>query len=500
MRTRFSSFALAASIALALAFTLSCGNHSLEDWFQEDTSSSSSAKRYSSSSLDIFAVDISQETEEWNYMVVAKDGSSMFIDVDESNDMPTRMFIKPDKNSDKGFSLFFKEDGLPDKMVADGNILYFGNFNGYKYDLAIIYPDNKIEYHYGIETDVDWDAYRVAPKAMLVLLKSNPFSKLFNKIMSIAVPAVTCAAAVVVHPLADACASSVVKLVANTAVETVFDGSTKEAGKALVDVMLCANGSIGSCVSALYSSISLRSKMDFNLITKKTTQINEVIKKLNGGGKSSSSGSISSSSSIQSGIITGSSVDYEGETYETVVIGNQTWFKRNLNYKVSGSKCGTDDGKLSDEDTDICAKYGRLYNWGTAIALPDCNINSCASNAKRRGICPNGWHIPSEDEWFALEEYIGRDKGCGYSCVAKHLKSTSGWSSESNGLDSYGFSAMPGGYGDSGDFKYVGDYGYWWTATEDYRQNADLRLIYNESVVKRSLSKSFLYSVRCIQD
>jgi hypothetical protein len=53
----------------------------------------------------------------------------------------------------------FKENGLPDKMIAKNHILYFGNFTGYKFDLAIIYPNNRIEYFYDIETDVYWDAY-----------------------------------------------------------------------------------------------------------------------------------------------------------------------------------------------------------------------------------------------------------------------------------------------------------------------------------------------------
>jgi len=472
MRKQLAKIALAASIALALAFTLSCGDHSLDDWFQEDNpSSSSSAGGYSSSDLDVFAVDISQETEEWNYMVVAKDGSSMFIDVDESNDIPTRMFLKPDKNSDKGFSLFFKEDGLPDKMVVDGNILYFGNFTGYKYDLAIIYPDNRIEYHYGIETDVDWDAYRMTPKAMLLRLNSGLFSKITKSIISVAVPAVTCGAVVFFpNPItAAACASGVFELVADIAVETVFDGFTEDVGKALVDIMFCANGSYLSCVSGLYDSASLLSYIDFNLTVEKTTQINEASRKLDGD-------VIKSSSSIQSSIIYGTPVYYEGETYETVVIGSQTWFKRNLNYPAAGSKCGN-GFNLSEANTAYCDAYGRLYDWATAMS-----------------ICPSGWHIPSNAEWTTLENFVGSSAG-------KKLKATSGWGEGGNGTDNFGFSALPGSYGGSTGFEVLTNAGFWWSANAGGSNAYFRRIRYDqEYVYQGDWSKGYFLSVRCLQD
>jgi len=500
MRKQLAKIALAASLVLALAFTLSCGNHSLEDLVQEDTpSSSSSAGEYSSSDLDIFAVDISQETEEWNYMVVAKDGSSMFIDVDESSDIPTRMFLKPDKNSDEGFSLFFKEDGLPDKMVVDGYILYFGNFNGYKYDLAIIYSDNRIEYHYGIETDVDWDAYRMAPKAMLLRLSSSLFNKITKSIISVAVPAVTCGVAVFVPGLTDACASGVVKLAAKTTVETVFDGFTEDVGKVLVDMMFCASGNWGSCVSMLYSSVSLRSQIDYNLTVDKTTQINEASRKLDGNGKSSSSTFGSSSSS---GGGSGSGCEIGG--YRTVVIGEQVWMAENFNCDVDGSKCYKNDPAY-------CEIYGRLYYWVTAMALPDsCNTIECASqvNSKHRGICPSGWHIPSNADWDKLMRYVDGSTGTSSpyhsSTAGRYLKATSGWDSNGNGTDKYGFSALPGSSGLFGSFTsgYIGRLGLWWSSSESGSSKAYSRYMGDDGYYAKWASdyKEYLYSVRCLQD
>jgi uncharacterized protein (TIGR02145 family) len=187
-------------------------------------------------------------------------------------------------------------------------------------------------------------------------------------------------------------------------------------------------------------------------------------------------------------------VTYEGETYQTVVIGTQTWMSRNLNYAVEGSKC------YSDNESN-CATYGRLYNWATAMALPSkCNSNSCSSEigAKHRGICPVGWHIPSEAEWTTLTDYVG-----GLSIAGKRLKSTSGWSSNGNGEDKHGFAALPGGSGRSGSFSNVGNSGYWWSSFESGANGTyDRGMKYNHDHVSWSNynNKSYLYSVRCLQN
>jgi len=117
-----------------------------------------------------------------------------------------------------------------------------------------------------------------------------------------------------------------------------------------------------------------------------------------GGGYSSSRPASSSSQCNQTGTINGPSVSHGGETYNSVVICGQTWLARNLNYKVEGSK-------YYDNDPANCSKYGRLYNWATAMALDEsCNNKECADQiqTKHRGICPSGWHLPSNAEWNAL--------------------------------------------------------------------------------------------------
>jgi len=209
----------------------------------------------------------------------------------------------------------------------------------------------------------------------------------------------------------------------------------------------------------------------------------------NYGGKSSSA--TNSSSSVE--VVYGDPVTYMGETYQTVVIGTQTWFKRNLNYAAKGSKC--DNGiALIDENTETCDKYGRLYDWATAMTA-----------------CPDGWHIPSYGEWSVLMNYADIHCKLGdNSCdkVGTKLKAANGWNSFNGvpvGTDDYGFSALPGGDGVNGELCDVGYGGYWWGSNEnnsDGKDNGFVMLIRydNEFALLGFLDKNYFFSVRCLKD
>jgi uncharacterized protein (TIGR02145 family) len=195
----------------------------------------------------------------------------------------------------------------------------------------------------------------------------------------------------------------------------------------------------------------------------------------NGGGGSSSSAGGGHSSGGNPGGISSSGGGGNGSgscgTGETVVIGSQTWMKRNLNCNVSGSKC-------YDNDEANCAKYGRLYNWETA-----------------KTACPSGWHLPSDAEWTTLTDFVGSGAGT-------KLKSTSGWNDNGNGTDEFGFSALPGGGSSFGGFSGVGYNGNWWSSTEFIASNAYSRYMgYDGAGVSRSYyDKAYFISVRCVQD
>jgi uncharacterized protein (TIGR02145 family) len=207
--------------------------------------------------------------------------------------------------------------------------------------------------------------------------------------------------------------------------------------------------------------------------------------------------------------------------YRTVQIGNQKWMAENLNYNVSSSKCYGEGGQVQvgyDEETDTktfttlsnaevqanCDKYGRLYDWATAMDWPsNCNETSCTSQTKHRGICPSGWHIPSNADWETLIDYIETQKSC-TDCAGRYLKATKGWSDNGNGTDAFDFAALPGGLGDSdGDyFLSVGNYGIWWSTTEGSASYAYFRGVgYSYEGVKYDDDfKDRLFSVRCLQD
>ncbi|MCL2260894.1 MAG: fibrobacter succinogenes major paralogous domain-containing protein [Fibromonadales bacterium] len=190
------------------------------------------------------------------------------------------------------------------------------------------------------------------------------------------------------------------------------------------------------------------------------------------------SSSSTSSSSTQTSACSGTFTDTrDSQSYRCVPIGNQVWMAENLNYDVSGSLC-------YDNNPANCTTYGRLYDWATAMS-----------------VCPSGWHLPSDDEWTTLIDYVESQGSC-TDCAGTRLKATSGWNSGGNGTDNHSFSALPGGCGIGTSFSNVGYYDYWWSASEDYATNAYYRFMgYSYSYVDRNYDgKMNLFSVRCVQD
>jgi uncharacterized protein (TIGR02145 family) len=186
----------------------------------------------------------------------------------------------------------------------------------------------------------------------------------------------------------------------------------------------------------------------------------------------------------------------------------------NLNFNAESSRCYGDN--TGGDSQNICGTYGRLYNWATAMALPSsCNSSTCSDDiqTKHRGVCPSGWHIPSNAEWDQLFHFAdGTDtdntltKPYDSPTAGKYLKAASGWNSgtsNGNGKDTYGFTALPGGNGKSGsNFNNVGNNGHWWSSNESSSNNAHRKNIhyYMDYAYGSNGDKDFLFSVRCVQD
>lgn len=197
----------------------------------------------------------------------------------------------------------------------------------------------------------------------------------------------------------------------------------------------------------------------------------------------------------------------DGKTYGTVRFGDQFWMAENLNYEAQNSWC------YASQEAN-CKEYGRLYKWTSALGLPDSfAVVSAADslNSVRQGVCPEGWHIPSNDEMKVFYNFVRQRLMVNDSLregVGTSLKGKDGWEESSEaaeGTDRFGFGAKPAGYRTfAGVFNYLGQDCNFWVAAESaeptrapywnlYFDNDDFLGVYTNL-------KSSAYSVRCLKD
>jgi uncharacterized protein (TIGR02145 family) len=207
--------------------------------------------------------------------------------------------------------------------------------------------------------------------------------------------------------------------------------------------------------------------------------------------------------------------DYDNNTYDAVIIGNQVWMAENL--KVTHYPNGdaiplvTDNtawGNLGNNDTDDAysyydnssanaTTYGALYTYAAATG-----DNWARDNTANQGVCPDGWHLPTDAEWTTLGTYLGTNAG------SKLAGNESLWQDgdldQSADFGTSGFSALPGGYryDNNGMFYNVGVRGAWWSATGHNSSGAyDRDLYYDISDMLRfGRTKSDGVSIRCVRD
>ncbi|MCP4442908.1 MAG: hypothetical protein GY810_28720 [Aureispira sp.] len=209
----------------------------------------------------------------------------------------------------------------------------------------------------------------------------------------------------------------------------------------------------------------------------------------------------------------------DGEVYSIVKIGDQVWMAENLRYNVLGSMLNPDNPSKT---------YGRLYDWGT---LMNGDSSSSSNPSGVQGLCPNGWHLPSDAEWNVLEMAHGMEPHLRKAIAlrgrhGKGMKSMRGWNTgfdnRGEGVVVLGFNAFPAGqyspsrYTNSGraegTFYNLGACAFFWSST-DIPQDPELSLIGGGNTARRrtfcegypGVSRSSTgqeegYSCRCIKD
>jgi uncharacterized protein (TIGR02145 family) len=201
----------------------------------------------------------------------------------------------------------------------------------------------------------------------------------------------------------------------------------------------------------------------------------------------------------------GKVVDIDGNIYIEIVIGNQLWLDQNLTVtryrngdlipniipdlewgsQVTGAYCDYDNSPSNR------TVYGLLYNWYT-VDDP-------------RGLCPTGWHVPTNSEWSDLIDYLGGGEVAGGKLKEAGLDH---WTSPNTGASNdKAFSALPGGfrtvYNQVGEFLDITNFGFWWSASTGSEQGkAQYRGLSSTSieVLKNEFSKASGFSVRCVKD
>lgn len=185
------------------------------------------------------------------------------------------------------------------------------------------------------------------------------------------------------------------------------------------------------------------------------------------------------------------SVKFEGYIYPTILIGNQCWLAKNLNSgnQILDSEETTNNGIVEkycyDNDTANCSFYGGLYTWDEMM--------NYSSTKNSRGICPEGWHIPTQNDFVSLLGYLDNN--------TKYIK-VWGYSVFLDEMNLSGFTALPGGYlqCDPRQFKYMAISGHFWSSDSDNDFGLENSLNLKWNLHQNYIDKKRAVSVRCIKD
>lgn len=247
--------------------------------------------------------------------------------------------------------------------------------------------------------------------------------------------------------------------------------------------------------------------------------------------------SVCTNKSAKPHVIRNAVTDVDGNKYNAIKIGKQIWMKENLRttHYADGTSVLEEEIFAPDDDESLIQNFGYLYTWPAVMHFGSVKGNIESKNVQ--GICPNGWHVPSKEEWEQLKSYVinhkeyiektqacvrqyeiknyGTDFFCGFcdSCIAKTLSAKEGWACASwnvtdvgryqSANNATGFSAMPAGHMPPDIFgSGFGKEAGFWSSTRFDKYSAYCYSIFNDDNVLWSEPERRYWgnSVRCVRD
>ena len=213
----------------------------------------------------------------------------------------------------------------------------------------------------------------------------------------------------------------------------------------------------------------------------------------------------------------GTVTDIDGNTYQTIVMGDDCWFRENLRVtRYADGKEITPTPQSPNNDPQNISRYGRLYTWFSPLNGADPTEET---DGRVQGPCPDGWHVPANFEWMGLEDFVGYKDyyrcGTDVNNVAKSMASADGWQFDflTQGAtcciiedvatnNKTGFSILPAGNVWNMQSKGFGSMAGFWTCSDGSPDTSPIHYFYytNATVEINCTPKEAFYSVRCVKN
>lgn len=226
--------------------------------------------------------------------------------------------------------------------------------------------------------------------------------------------------------------------------------------------------------------------------------------------------------SFEKNMVYNAVTDYDGNSYDAVKIGGKIWLTKSIRTTHFADGSPIKEGTGYSEDTALYyhvnnnaandEEYGLLYNWKAAM---DGAAGSALNPSGVQGLCPDGWHLPSDAEWTALTDSVSAISNCACGIanitIAKSLASNKGWATSSytcavgndqNSNNATCFAAMPAGFFQGPENAFGTQVSFWTTTESDSVGVWYRNFYYHSATVRRYISpgKKIGFSVRCVKD